>query len=846
MGASVIASAQNITCADTNFRNALVNTLCVDIDGDDAPDVDVDANDDGIIQLSEALAVQRLNVLGAGIQSMSGIENFTNLIKLECGYNVIESLDVHLLSNLQYLDCAENYIDSINVLGLTYLKTIICNTNQLSTINVQGLTALQSLNCNYNPITALNVQNLDNLKYLNCVGMHLNSLDVQGLDSLFELRCDFNYLTGLNVQGLNKLAILSCGHNFITSFNPHLAINLWQLFCDYNPLTTLNVQGLTNLQYLTCDSTQLTSINVQGLVRLSDFNCSHNSITSLNLSGLHQLMDVQCTNNLLADIDFSQTYQLSQVICNNNQLTSLDFSDCVNLYHLICDTNNLTMLNLKNTSDQFVSLSNNPSLAYLCCDDSEIENMQMYLESSGSSSCIIGNYCSFNPGGIFYTISGANRLDLDNNGCNSSDSYLSNLKYRVSSATASGYVISDTSGNYSLPLQAGNYVIKPIFENPAYYTADSLVISLPAANNPFIHNFCITPNGVHHDLEISIIPLIPARPGFDATYKIVYKNKGNQPESGSFSFSYTDSLVDFISANQTPNAQTAGLLTWNFSNLIPMQSREIIVTMNCNAPTETPALNVDDILKFNAVIIGGQTDETIVDNGFGLNQTVVGSYDPNDKTCLEGNRITPSMVGNYIHYLIRFENTGTWAAENIVVKDILDTTVFDASTLLVTDASHNAYTRMTNGNQVEFIFENIQLPFDDAHNDGYIAFKIKTKADLVVGDSIKNIANIYFDYNLPIVTNEAQTTVQNPIVGIEESLSSSINIELFPNPVVDVLTFKTDLKIDKIEIYDLFGRLVQTLDVDNNQVKIAELPIGSYLVKLHTSGKSYFSKVVKR
>ncbi len=88
--------------------------------------------------------------------------------------------------------------------------------------------------------------------------------------------------------------------------------------------------------------------------------------------------------------------------------------------------------------------------------------------------------------------------------------------------------------------------------------------------------------------------------------------------------------------------------------------------------------------------------------------------------------------------------------------------------------------------------------------------------------------------------------MQNPIVGVEELLNSSVNIELFPNPVVDVLSFKTDLKIDKIEIYDLVGHLVQTLDVDNNQVKIAELPSGSYLVKLHTSGKTYFSKVVKR
>jgi uncharacterized repeat protein (TIGR01451 family) len=470
----------------------------------------------------------------------------------------------------------------------------------------------------------------------------------------------------------------------------------------------------------------------------------------------------------------------------------------------------------------------------------------MIVDSSNVPNCAVGSYCSFTPGGIFYTIQGTNKLDVDNNGCNSNDPYLRNLKFSINNGTTAGFVISDTSGSYSLPLQAGSYVIKPIFENPAYYTADSLVIPLPAANNPYIHNFCIIPNGIHHDLEISIIPLIPARPGFDATYKIVYKNKGNQSESGSFSFGYPDPLVDFVSANQAPNTQSTGLLTWNFSNLTPLQSREVVVTMNCNAPTETPALNVGDVLNFNAEINGGQTDETITDNSMGLNQTVVGSYDPNDKTCLEGNKITPSMVGNYIHYLIRFENTGTYTAQNIVVKDIIDTSRLDVASLAVTDASHNAYTRVTNGNQVEFIFENILLPFDDANNDGYIAFKIKTKADLVVGDSIKNIANIYFDYNFPIVTNEAKTTVQNPIVGVDESQRLPGSVELFPNPVVDQLKFNTVLTIDNIEIYDLSGRIVQSLAVSNNQVKIADLPSGTYFVKLHASGITYFSKIMKR
>ncbi len=63
--------------------------------------------------------------------------------------------------------------------------------------------------------------------------------------------------------------------------------------------------------------------------------------------------------------------------------------------------------------------------------------------------------------------------------------------------------------------------------------------------------------------------------------------------------------------------------------------------------------------------------------------------------------------------------------------------------------------KLQHNNKVEFIFENINLPFDDANNDGFVAFKIKTKSSLVLGDTFSNSANIYFDYNFPIVTNTA-------------------------------------------------------------------------------------------
>ncbi len=354
-----------------------------------------------------------------------------------------------------------------------------------------------------------------------------------------------------------------------------------------------------------------------------------------------------------------------------------------------------------------------------------------------------------------FRVKGVSIFDSNFDGCDSMDFRSPYLKFQISNENYFETFISKSDGSYLIPVLDGKNLINPTLENPEAFTItpSSFTVSFPNTSDTITQDFCITPKGIFRQTNITVIPLTPpARPGFDASYKIVWENVGNQVESGTLNFTYDETLLDYISATQTADLVADGIIKWNFSNLLPFEKREITVTLKVNRPTDTPAVNAGDKLYFTA---------SILDNIFTLENTVVGSYDPNDKTCLQGDRVKPDIVGKYVDYLIRFENTGNYAAENVVVKDIIDTKKFDVSSLQITDASHEVYTRI-DGNKVEFIFENIQLPFDDANNDGYIAFKIKTLPSLVLGDSFKNLADIYFDYNFPIRTNEAQTTVALP------------------------------------------------------------------------------------
>jgi hypothetical protein len=195
-----------------------------------------------------------------------------------------------------------------------------------------------------------------------------------------------------------------------------------------------------------------------------------------------------------------------------------------------------------------------------------------------------------------------------------------------------------------------------------------------------------------------------------------------------------------------------------------------------------------------------------------------------------------------LHYNIRFENTGTAAAEFVVVKVEVNQTDFDMNSLQIMNSSDPVYARI-NQNIVEFIFQNIQL---ESGGHGNILLKIKSKNNLLVGDEVNKKANIYFDYNFPIETNEAKTLFQalslvNPVL---DNL-----ISIYPNPVKDVvnITIKDNSTIKTIELYDVQGRLIQTQLVNDisSELNLAERANGLYFIKINTDKGSKVEKLVK-
>jgi len=850
-----VGNAQIVNIPDANFKatllsayygNQIASTDTPDVNGNVANYNRIDINNDGEIQVSEALAITHLDVFGSQIADLTGIESFSNLQFLGCSSNQLTNLNISGLINIRVLECYDNQLSGLNVSTLTNLQYLDCRNNALSSLNVNGLTGLKTLYCFYNQLTSLNVNGLTNLQSLQCYSNHLPALNISGLTNLQSLNCAYNQIPSLNVSGLTNLWGLYCNNNQIPSLNLTGLTNLLQLDCSYNQLPGLNLNGLSNLQGLDCSHNQLPTLDVSQLTNLTRLVCDYNQLPGLNVNGLNHLDHLGCSNNQIPSLDVSGLINLRTLSCYNNLLSTLNLNGLTHLQYLYCGNNQLTTLFVKNGSiETDLVLLNSPNLEYICADEAQIASIQTTIAQNGYINCHVNSYCSFTPGGNFYTIQGNNRYDNNSNGCDATDINFPNLKLSFTDGTAIGNLIADATGAYHYDVQAGTQTIIPILENPTYFNISptTATVTFPATTSPFTQDFCITGNGNHNDLEVVLFPLIVARPGFDVTYKIIYKNKGTAAQSGILNLAFDDARLDFVSAVPAVSSQTVNNLNWSFSNLLPFEAREILVTLNVNSPTETPAVNSGDVLTYTASVVGA-ADETPADNVSALSQTVTNSLDPNNKTCLEGTTVSPSIVDNYVHYIVRFENDGTANAQNIVLKDVIDVSKFDINSLIPLSGSASYVTRIKNTNQVEFIFQNINLPFTAGTNTGYLAFKIKTKPTLVVGDTFSNGANIYFDYNFPITTNAYTTTIA-ALSNQDFDFGSAFTLSPVPAKNRLTITAKQDMVLTSLSIYNTLGQVVQVNTNPIETIDISGLQSGSYFIRITSDKGSATGKFIK-
>ena len=275
-------------------------------------------SDLSVIQgLGSCTALTYIDCEDCAITSLNGVNSLSNLEKLYCRNNQLQSLTVTNKPNLTIL----------RLNGNSLLTTVDCNSCALTELYVSGCGAITSLMCyNNSNLTAITgLANCISMKKLSCYGCSLTDLPgLNGMTDLTNVVCSYNKLTSLTLTSKSQLTQLWVDDNlYLTSLEAY-----------GNPLlTSLNVTGCTQLQTLHCYS-NATLPEITGLVdctALEEIKCFSCALTTLDgLQGKTNLENVSCSMNQLTSLDLSGCRSLNRVVCVNNNISLNGMETLVN------------------------------------------------------------------------------------------------------------------------------------------------------------------------------------------------------------------------------------------------------------------------------------------------------------------------------------------------------------------------------------------------------------------------------------------------------------------------------------------------------------------------------------
>lgn len=360
-------------------------------------DVEFENYDPGNITLSDCMLLKNVRIYGITFTALNNTPVIENLSVN--GFSMPSSTmnSIEGLSNLKHLELID-FIDLISGLTLdlsghdNLLSLSIINTS-LANVDVSGcellhtitLNSADPLQFNYNPTININSSNCPNLvNYFvgqgSPISAHIISDNCPGLihfiSNYGEVSLSLNSCVNLETIDVRNLISLSV-HNDI-KLNTIKALRFRDTALD------LSGSGLQSLKHLeisyvspffpsTNDPGNLTSLNLQGIASLEELRCANHQISNLNIQG--------CTNLLTLD-------------CSRNKLTSLDLRGQTDLQELYCGNNLLTSLLIKNGKNEITDFSDNPNLQYICCDDSQVANVQSLVDEYAYTNCVINTNCN--------------------------------------------------------------------------------------------------------------------------------------------------------------------------------------------------------------------------------------------------------------------------------------------------------------------------------------------------------------------------------------------------------------------------------------------------------------------
>ncbi len=515
------------------------------------------------------------------------------------------------------------------------------------------------------------------------------------------------------------------------------------------------------------------------------FACKNNQtkISGLDASHNSALKELHCNDNNIESLNVSGCTALTRILCYNNKLSSLDISDCTALEVLFCKENQLTSLDASNCT----------ALIDVACYDNPL-----------NTAAIDALFCSLPrrkpdvTGNIYILDNTEDNNHADVLASNKQNALNKNWKvtyYDNWSGALHDTDIPATTGTYECPLPEPNmnrYItltVKQGKDISLNIAADAEDTPVKVVNGNEVSHFVIGTNSVNKVYTAG------------STTMTIYGDVEK----------FDCSLHNFTSNNVTGvdlSHNTALTMLNCYYNDI-----ESLDVSGCTALTELYCAHN----KIESLDVSGCTALTTLSCG----NNRIESLDVSGCTAL-----TTLSCGNN-----RIESLNVSACTALTELDCygnpLNTAAVDALFCSLPNREASDYATI--------------YILDDENDDNYADVLASNKQNAID----KNWRLVYGDdwdddfYNTDIP--ETTGTYECP-TGISDI--SAANIELYPNPVNDILHIELSADNFGVELYNMFGQ--QVLKTQNErEISVSELPSGIYVLKITTAKGVYSRKIVK-
>lgn len=354
-------------------------------------------------------------------------------------------------------------------------------------------------------------------------------------------------------------------------------------------------------------------------------------------------------------------------------------------------------------------------------------------------------------------------------------------------------VISDPTNSFSYVYGDGKYFLNldisiegmyEISTEPLSYwaiTSDSLVYHVNV-NDVFTFedsiDFGIYPDTIVDEIGNKLTGGFP-RCNSRINYWLNVNNLGTTFPSGLIHLEL-DENIEYHSAAIEPDSINGQNLYWHYDSLNYFDHH------NFDIQVDLPGADfIGETFTSYLITTIDSTDGTVFTASDSLIQELVCAYDPNDKIAFPVGEddlgYVPSSTEE-LTYTIRFQNTGTDTAINVVIKDKLDINL-KWETLQPLAWSDSMEVDILPSGYVFFTFPNIMLPDSNANeieSHGFVTFSISIKDDLILPVTIANNAQIYFDENPAINTNTKLNTlicIENMEITLEDEMEETLCLD---------------------------------------------------------------------